>query len=357
MTIYVNQNNPASKQPTNERTAYFDYLRVFATFAVIVLHVSAQNWYSTDVNGQQWQIFNFFDSIVRWSVPVFVMISGALFLGKEISIRRIYKKYVPRMIISYFVWATVYYAINENRDSIDCISVILQGNYHMWFIPMMTGLYMSIPFFKTITLNKSATKYFITLAFLFTFLFGTIVSLTSDFCSHKLIQRISEIYSFLSRISINTVLGYSAYFVLGYYLNSVTIKKKTFQILVLLGVLGFISTILLNSIIAIRTQEPCGNYYSDFCVNVFFESVLVFLVFKHHGFKTSKFMKNMSQYCFGIYLVHALVIDQIDKLFALNTLSFHPVLSVPLISVVVFIVSFIISALINHIPFVKRYMV
>ena len=49
-----------------ERTIYFDYIRVFATFAVIILHISAQNWYSTDVNGFDWQVFNFFDSIVRW---------------------------------------------------------------------------------------------------------------------------------------------------------------------------------------------------------------------------------------------------------------------------------------------------
>ncbi len=58
-----------------ERTAYFDYLRVFATFAVIVIHVSAQNWYITDVNEIYWQTYNFYESIVRWAVPVFVMIS------------------------------------------------------------------------------------------------------------------------------------------------------------------------------------------------------------------------------------------------------------------------------------------
>ena len=49
-----------------ERKQYCDYLRVFATFAVVVLHVSATNWYITDVNGMEWQAFNFYDSIVRW---------------------------------------------------------------------------------------------------------------------------------------------------------------------------------------------------------------------------------------------------------------------------------------------------
>lgn len=65
------------------RTVYFDYLRVFAIFAVIILHISASNWHTTDVNGFEWQVFNFFDSITRWCVPIFIMISGSLFLNRN----------------------------------------------------------------------------------------------------------------------------------------------------------------------------------------------------------------------------------------------------------------------------------
>ena len=65
-----------------ERIIYFDYLRVLATMAVIFLHVAAQNWYNTDINTLNWHVFNIYDSIVRWGVPIFIMISGALFLEK-----------------------------------------------------------------------------------------------------------------------------------------------------------------------------------------------------------------------------------------------------------------------------------
>ena len=68
---------------TNGRILYFDFLRIFATLAVMVLHVAAQNWYSTSVSSFEWQTFNFFNSIVRWGVPIFVMISGALFLNER----------------------------------------------------------------------------------------------------------------------------------------------------------------------------------------------------------------------------------------------------------------------------------
>lgn len=69
-----------------DRIMYLDYLRVFATFGVVILHVSAQNWYVADINSFEWLVFHFFDSVVRWGVPVFVMISGTLFLNKETSV-------------------------------------------------------------------------------------------------------------------------------------------------------------------------------------------------------------------------------------------------------------------------------
>ena len=93
-----------TRQNLADRTVYFDYLRVAATFAVMILHISAQNWYTTDVNGIEWKIFNFFNSMVRWAVPVFVMISGSLFLKKDVSIKKIYTKYILRMVISYITW-------------------------------------------------------------------------------------------------------------------------------------------------------------------------------------------------------------------------------------------------------------
>ena len=68
---------------TNGRILYFDFLRIFATFAVMVLHVAGQNWNGTSVPSFEWQTFNLFHSITRFGVPIFVMISGALFLNKR----------------------------------------------------------------------------------------------------------------------------------------------------------------------------------------------------------------------------------------------------------------------------------
>ena len=54
------------------RIEYLDFLRVFATFCVVVLHVAAQNWYHTEIGSYNWIIFTLYDSLTRWTVPVFL---------------------------------------------------------------------------------------------------------------------------------------------------------------------------------------------------------------------------------------------------------------------------------------------
>ena len=56
---------------------------------------------------------------------------------------------------------------------------------------------------------------------------------------------------------------------------------------------------------------------------------------------------------FGAYLVHPLVLEQLNKL-GFNTLSFNPALSVVCIGVIIFIISICISAVLNRIPIVKK---
>ena len=69
------------EQSGSQRVACYDVLRVAATFAVVALHLSAQHWADTDIYSTAWQAFNLYDSLVRWTVPVFVMISGVFFLA------------------------------------------------------------------------------------------------------------------------------------------------------------------------------------------------------------------------------------------------------------------------------------
>ena len=66
-----------------ERIIQFDLLRVVAIFAMMMLHVAASQFDSVAVGSSEWFWFNFYDSIVRFCVPVLVMISGIFFLDPK----------------------------------------------------------------------------------------------------------------------------------------------------------------------------------------------------------------------------------------------------------------------------------
>lgn len=65
-----------------------------------------------------------------------------------------------------------------------------------------------------------------------------------------------------------------------------------------------------------------------------------------------KVILKISQYSFGIYLVHIIVIEQLGRL-GITASRWNPVIAVPLVVCIVFIISLVISAILNNIPVVK----
>ena len=168
----------------SERVLYLDAIRGAATIAVIILHIAAQNFY-INPHEPAWNIFNLIDSGVRWGVPVFVMISGALFLEKDISIKDILRKYIFRIAVAYVFWSALYAFLykyhNGNASIKDTLREFLLGHYHMWYLPMIAGLYLVIPLMKPITQDELAEKWFIILGCIFTIVLPHMSSLAPFF--------------------------------------------------------------------------------------------------------------------------------------------------------------------------------
>ena len=205
-----------------KRIEYLDLLRVIAIFGVIVVHISAQNWYSTDIHSMEWHVFNIWDSIFRCSVPVFVMISGVLFLSKEIEIKKLYSKNILRIITAFAFWSLLYVLILDNSNKIeDKIMAFYLGHYHMWFAFMIVLLYMLTPVLKKIIEDKKIIEYFLIIYFVF----QTILPQISTFIymlNHKTMAIIMN--KNMDKFQIN--FGYIGYFVLGYYLSKKDLSKK-----------------------------------------------------------------------------------------------------------------------------------
>lgn len=80
---------------------------------VILCHVVANNWYG-NIDSKSWVVLTIYIAFSRYCVPIFLMISGALFLRKEkeISIKRIYLHNILKLIVFLFFWGTCYQVYN-----------------------------------------------------------------------------------------------------------------------------------------------------------------------------------------------------------------------------------------------------
>lgn len=354
-----------------DRQTYLDYLRVFATAAVILLHVAGQNWYAVDVDGTDWATFNFYSCIVRWGVPVFVMISGALFLNKrDILIKKIISKYILRLIIAYAVWSFIYYLFAADTISRQFVGlfrpgkiarwiIVIKGHYHMWFIPMIVGIYLCIPIIKQIIKNEKVMQYYLALSFVFWFVLPQALTMMRDFGNEKVATIADAINNVLDASSMAFVQNFVFYFILGYALAKKTFGRKTRIMLYILGSAGFAFTIIIDWLIAVKTYAPNGAYYGNNCVNILLEVVFVFELCKNIQYTESRIGKAvqlLSNYSFGAYLVHPLLIEQLAK-HGITTLSLLPVLAVPCLAAIVFLGAFMISAILHQIPVLKKYIV
>lgn len=342
-----------------KRVQYFDYLRVIATFTVMFLHLSAHFWSTADVNSFEWGVYTAYDGLARFAVPIFVMISGALFLPRDIPIKKLYSKYILRMLTAFLIWSTVY-AVVAGGGIKTVILNVLKGHYHMWFVPMIIGLYMCIPLIKPIVRDMKLVKYFLVLGVIFTLVIPEIVQFTHDFAPASIYTGISALNSEVKNMNMHLVVGYVGYFIGGYYLSETDFSRKQRIAIYIAGLIGVASTILLTYAATIKSQTVVKYYFGNYTVNVMLEAVAIFVFFKYHNFKSDKiykFILKLSKYSFGAYLVHPLILEILDKSFGINARIFNPLVSIPVLAIIVFTISTIISLIVSYIPVLKKYAV
>lgn len=350
-----------------QRIIYLDLLRIIAIISVIILHISAQNWSTVGIETFEWKVFNVLDSFVRWGVPIFIMISGALFLDndKYIETKKIYSKNIFRIITAFVFWSLIY-AIDMKLIGANFNTVVvsfIQGKYHMWFLFMLIMLYIMVPIFRKITESKKCTEYFLIIGIIF----GILIPRLFYFLEYTDIPKIKLLlkpfnYVFLSMKS-NFGFGYSIYFVLGFYLAKYDINKILRRLSYFLCLFCACAIALLTVWHSNKLGIASEGFYNVLSVNVMFMSIGIFLFVKNvivrinWKEKSLKCIRRFSQYSFGMYLVHALILDKFDTMLGINTLSYSPIYSVIILTLGVTIVSYIVSGILNHIPVLKKYIV
>ena len=349
-----------------KRIYYLDILKVIACLSVILIHTSDHVFLRSSPNQFSWQVMNFFVSFARISVPIFVMISGALFLNPDrpkIDLKRLYSKNILRLLVAYLFWIVFYAGYNfymahggiklENMGQI-LSDAIMNPMYHLWFVPMLIGIYCFLPVLQTITKNASEKemRYILILFFLFGIVKNSLMYLGYG--------PIVYVNAMLSRFSVDMLVGYVGYFLLGHYIVTYSFTKNMRVSLWSLGIISFMICVVGTSLWSINAGKGITYLYEYQFVTTFFTSVAVFVLGKYVFSKINlnepaqKMITNISNASFGIYLVHIAVLSR-----TLAILDWKTPLTVNwMITVIVtFVISLLITNVIQKIPYLKKYIV
>ena len=349
----MNENNKPN------RFLYLDFLRILAAFSVVMLHSAAQFWYSLDIHSSDWIIANSYNAISRFGVPIFVMISGAIFLNPEykLNIKRLYTHNILRLAIIYFVWSAFYglfdslwlYDIHAMSTK-DILREILGGRYHLWFLPMIVGIYVLLPILKSWLENASKQNihYFLFLFFLLQIGVETIRALTVS----------DEIHSILNLTYVEMACGYIGYFIWGYYLAHVGISVKAKKVFFYSAFPAILLNIFLGNFLIISRDIRSTTIYDSFSLFTFILVTALFLLFQAKTPEASNrcatIISEISAGTFGVYLLHIAFMEYTQSL-GFHSMMIPIIIGIPLYSVICFGACLLCATILRKIPFLGKY--
>jgi surface polysaccharide O-acyltransferase-like enzyme len=330
-------------------------LRIMATLAVIIVHVSSYILLNEkNIHSINWWAANLFASSVRWSVPMFVLISGALLLDplRKQSINVFMKKRFKRVFIPLIFWSIFYSCISYCVSGFTINKIILniifgRPYYHLWFLYMIIGLYLFTPAMKVYTEYCVGNEKYINLLFIL------VISMSYIFLSIFLSQ--SMLF-----LSITLFLPYVGYYICGYHLRTVILGigiKQSLLIQIAIVLIMAIGTYLL-----VMKYGQCdkGLYlHSYLSPTVMVGSILLFIsiinkesYFRNMTIITNNSIDKISSASLGIYLIHPIIFAFFVKIINLTKTS--AIISIPTLSILIFVLSYIVTLIFMKIPYIRR---
>lgn len=324
------------------RINYLNSLRLLATLSVVFLHTSAGLLDVRDITDFDTKFWlSCYKFTMQFGVPVFIMISGALFLNpaKEVGFGLFWRKYVKRIALALLVFGLPMCLIetyfSKSGGVINGVIHFVTGRSwaHMWYLYMLIGLYLITPIIKPFVVKASDKDWLTALGLLFALssLFPTLNAWGAGLTSYMIF---STPYLFT--------------YLLGYWLCWKAPQKIYGNKILLTTVI-----ILCTGIIIAKCYYGSDVYGYATPVVICLASAL-FLLFKSLNVNWKPANK-LSPYCFGIYLVHTIFIN-----FAYKFLNIDEELVVPIHHFIAFFLLFTLLSLFStyilmKIPFMKKH--
>lgn len=336
LLLYQKNMKVASIEKDNKRIIWLDFVKFIAISMMIAVHCT-DNVTPTERSEAWYNLWgSFYGSFMRPAIPLFVMVTGALLLPVKENISTFYTKRLTRLVIPFIVWSVLYnlfpwitgllglsptiindfFAWAEPDQSFSgALHNILMIPFNfsmlavqMWYVYLLIGLYLYMPFFSAWVKQASVKeqKIFLTLWFISLFIPYLREYLTKDLWGTCSWNEFGLLYYFA---------GFNGYLLLGYYIKNNDINFSWGKLAVIgipSFIIGYCITFLgFKSITAIPGQpaELVELFFTYCSPNVLLMTLPIFLVIKKNHFKSvtiRRFAINISTCTLGIWMSHYL---------------------------------------------------
>lgn len=342
-------------RPKRERIWYWDILRIAAVVFLIIRHISTASFDFVEPLGAKWWAFNIYGSLAAWMVPVYLMLSGASFLDpdKNVTVKSIWSRNILRMFISFVVWSVLYAVYNRisgQDPNTSMVEMIFTGHFHLWFLPMIMGIYMLLPLFRLASRTVKGTTY--------VFFISLITSVAFPMMQDLGWAPDAELITGMNNVGF--ISSHVCFFFAGWLFHRVDLNKKQRYILYALGIIATLAVFLGTWRLTLQGNVHNEDMQSDSNLLTGIQGIALFVFVKEScrgkvfSVQQQNALKFFSSLTFGVYLVHVMFIALLDR-FGFSPITYNAGWMIPLIFFLVTPLSFLITWLLRKIPIAGKY--
>lgn len=363
----MEHHNVQASQLTPKREIYAEILRIVAAFTVVFQHTVTSVWYTVPVDSDDFAALNFLNSLSRFGVGVFIMISGAFMLSPKYPHppRKILAHNIPRTLIPLVFWVLIYGTVGEllsGGDLSDVLSTPLllftKPASHLWFLYTIVGLYILTPPLRVFTQNASQKMVLYVIGIFFAF------GLMLPTASHLLAKLAG--FTLYKNIGIQGITSFAGFYLTGFYLAHFGIPQKARKILYGAALFSWIVAFAASTYFSELKNTPNEYFFGNFRPTTYLMATGVFCFFRNRfgslaaadlqsppKIKAANIALRVSGCMLGVYLIHPLFIKVFYGL-KLTILEPHPIITAPVAAIGIFAVSLMTVYLLRQVCRIKK---
>lgn len=336
------------------RLGYIDLVKAVGCLFVILIHTSVSAMYYPACT-REWYFGLFWKTVSFSAVPLFLMCTGALMLRPEkpLTIRRLYTRYIPRLLIALLGWALFYRVVAQVKTgglTVESLPQILSDvllfrhDDHLYYLHIALLCYALLPLLRFVT--AQATRNQLRYLLLIWFVLGSVVPCVQQYLPFVIRGIPGQSLLNLTYSSIGMVLA-------GYYFSRYPLKPLAGALFYAGGASG---TFLIVRALKLRGMNADMMLYGSAPLVLMMAAGLFCLaqaVPLERLPGKGRLIRAISKSSFGIYLVHLFVLREALRL---NPLFYPQIVSIPLTALAVLAVSFCVSRLLSFLAFAARWL-